>query len=110
MTRASRDVILQSLSFNPAGLAIDVGTTNTVVYVGGVGVVLAEPTIEWTPQDLTFWPECFSYSAEIDGTTREQDLWGERPKIRNSTHRIRPIDWPLPDGRHLALLAALSLP
>ena len=33
------------LSLNSAGLAIDLGTANTVVYVKGTGVVLAEPSV-----------------------------------------------------------------
>src|SRR6476619_148678 len=33
------------LPLTSAGLAIDLGTANTVVYVRGVGVVLAEPSV-----------------------------------------------------------------
>lgn len=40
-----------------------------------VGIAPRMPTIEWTPEGLTFWPECFSYSAEIDGVTCKQDAW-----------------------------------
>ncbi|MBV1686119.1 rod shape-determining protein [Novosphingobium sp. G106] len=37
--------ILDLFSLTPAGLAIDLGTANTVVYVKGTGVVLAEPSV-----------------------------------------------------------------
>lgn len=40
-----------------------------------VGVAPQVPTVEWTREGLTFWPECFSYSAEIDGTPCEQTKW-----------------------------------
>jgi rod shape-determining protein MreB len=36
---------LNRFSLKSAGLAIDLGTANTVVYVRGVGVVLAEPSV-----------------------------------------------------------------
>ncbi len=37
--------IFNRLSFNSSGLAIDLGTANTVVYLKGSGVVLAEPSV-----------------------------------------------------------------
>ena len=39
---------MRPFSFSSRGVAIDLGTANTVVYVCGVGIVANEPSVEWS--------------------------------------------------------------
>lgn len=55
-----------------------------------VGIAPQIPTIEWTTEGLTFWPECFSYSAEIDGVPCKQGAWASGNEAGDSP----PPGWP----------------